>query len=384
MAYTVSQLKEDLEGMIHGASVDKVQNLNALIYRAARKVLTDCDPYETKRVQQVTNAVYDKIYNYSVPDDLKGKKIIDIRPQVNRVVGDNFSQLHSREFDQYKNQYDNVFVVDSNSGVKFVRIDKSTTPGIVINQNDGVTTNGTWSVGGDATNITTDRLNYVSGSGSLNFDVTGSGTTAYIENPTMQPIDLTNNEDIAPNFIWFYIPSGATVTDMTLRWGSSSVNYWEKTVTEPQFGSLVTGWNLIRFDWDTATETGTPVVSGTDYLRFGFTYDGDAHTDFRVDNVISTRGNIWEIMYYSKYLFRTDAGVWQESVTDDSNIINLDTDSYNLLLFKSAQYVAQQMQGEDSTFDSKEFKSEYKEALTNYQTPNKSERIKPQSTYYRK
>jgi hypothetical protein len=215
----------------------------------------------------------------------------------------------------------------------------------------------------------------------LKFNVDGSTTTAYVENSTMTVVDLSEDEDISALFAWLYIPSGSTVTNVTLRWGSSSADYWSQTVTSQNFGAFQTGWNLLRFDWNGATETGTPTTS-VDYLRLSFTYDGDAATRYRVENIISCRGSIWEIVYYSKYIFSTSAGVWIENHTDDTDVINLDTTSYNLLTYKCLEFIAQQMQGVDSSFDYQVAKVEYQEEKRKYLEQNKSETKKTSETYY--
>jgi len=70
-------------------------------------------------------------------------------------------------------------------------------------------------------------------------------------------------------------------------------------------------------------------------------------------------------------------------VTDDSNLINLDTESYNLLLNLVAYYSLQQQQGLDAQFyDGNFFLQEYTQALAAYKAMYKSEIQKPQSTYY--
>ena len=90
-----------------------------------------------------------------------------------------------------------------------------------------------------------------------------------------------------------------------------------------------------------------------------------------------------EYVYYSKYLFRdSSTGTFQETVTDDSNLINLDTDSYNLLFNKTAYYIAQQLQGQDAMYDASYWANEYKTALDRYKMMYKSEVQKPKVPYY--
>ena len=109
--------------------------------------------------------------------------------------------------------------------------------------------------------------------------------------------------------------------------------------------------------------TSSGVVTASTKYHIVFTYDGTADTDFRVDSLVYRFGEIFKIAYYSKYLFRSSAGTFQEKVSDDTDLINLDVDSYNLMLLKTMDIVSQELQGEDSGFDLAVADRKYKEAL---------------------
>jgi hypothetical protein len=251
----------------------------------------------------------------------------------------------------------------------------------VLNDFNSITANGTWAAGGDATGLIADDINYVSGSASLRFNLSGATTSGYIENSTFTAVDLSDEEDVGALFLWVYLPS--SITSVDLRWGSDSSNYWNKTVTSTHESlAFQTGWNLLRFDWDTATETGTPDSSSVDYARITITYDGNAMNNIRIDKLVARLGEVWEIEYYSKYLFSSSAGTWQETVSADTDTVNLDTESYNLLLNKCAEFAAHQQAAENSGFDVNYFKSEYNAGLLKHQAANKKQSIPAQSMYY--
>jgi len=88
--------------------------------------------------------------------------------------------------------------------------------------------------------------------------------------------------------------------------------------------------------------------------------------------------------YYSKYLFRNaSTGTFQETVLDDSDLINLDTDSYNLLTYQVLYQATQQQQGLDAVFYDGTFaKQQYDMGVLRYKAMYKSEVQKPQSVYY--
>lgn len=384
MAYTVQNLKTDLEGMLHGTSIDQVTNQLALINRGTKDLLLEIDPMETKRKAQITNAIYDDVYNYSAPADLKGNKIIDIRPQVRRTPGDNISTTYSEQFDLYKGLKPNMVHVEYDGGTKFLRIDIPLTGGETLHTMTSITGNGTWAVGDDATNLTADTLDYVSGSASLNFDVDGNTTAGYIENSTMTAVDLSDEDEKSSLFLWLYIPDSTAFTSCNLRWGNDTSNYWSRTVTAPHYGSFANGWNLLRFDWNGATETGTVAPASIDYLRVTVNYDGTADTDFRVDNIVSRLGTIHEIVYYSNYIFKDGTtSAQKEDAENDADTIILDPDARNLLLYKIAYLGAQQIQGQDSGFDVSFFGAEYEKLKRRYKSLYKSEVEKPRQQYYR-
>lgn len=381
--YTVTNLKSELAAMIHGTTLNQVTNINGLIYRAARQLLLDVDPQEMKRISPLASSIYTDVFDYPIPTDVKGNKVIDIRPQANRQLWDNFLQTYSKPFDLTKTGLQNQFNVQFNSGVKTIRIaDSGLVPGVVINSCDGTTNNGTWTVGGTASNLSEDDQNFVTGTSSLKFDLaTGTG---WLENSTMNSVDLSEWVNQAMQFLYTYMQTASGISSVTLRWGSNSSNYYQVTVTIDQQGnSFANGWNLLSFNWNGATVVGSPSSSAVDYVRVSWVATSD-QTGMRLNNIVSRLGTILEIEYYSKYLFR-DAitGGWQETITDDSNIINLDTESYNMLVYQCGVQMAQQLQGLDAMFyDGNYFEGKYQTSVGKYKIMYKSEWSKPINSYY--
>lgn len=387
MSYNIQALKNDLTGILHGTTVNEIQNLDGVINRAARKLLLDVDPQETKRIIEFVNPIFNTVFDYPLADDVKGNKLIDIRPQVNRIPRDIWSQAYNQAFDVAKqNIYNmaNMFTLNFNTGVKSIRINAPfLNPPVIVNNIEAVSDNGTWAIGGTASDLEVNNMNYVQGAGSLQFNVTTGA--AYLENSTMYPINLSDYVNQASEFVWVYVPTGATLTSVNVRWGSGSGDYYTSTVTQNQQGvAFVNGWNLCQFDWATATTVGSPDDTAISYLRVTLNVTG-AMDACRVNGFNNILGTILAYEYYSKFLFR-DAitGAFQETVTDDSNLINLDTESYNLLFNLVAYYALQQQQGLDaSAYDGGFFKNEYDTAVARYKALYKSELQKPQSVYYR-
>ena len=373
--YTIADVKTDLSTVLKGTTTDEITNILPLINRAGRQLLADIDPEETRRTESITNAIYDAIYDYQVPTDLKGKKVVDIRPMVNR--DGKFTQVLTEDFDF--NKTNNSFNIFYNEGIKSLRLSKALNAGKVLANCNSLTSGEIWTAGGDAANLTIDDLYYVSGTASLNFDWTAT-TSAYLECVIGTAVDLTDQEDIASIFAYVYIPDTTLITSFTLNWGSSASAYWSNTVTAANDGAFHNGWNLLRFDWNGATKTGTPTVSAIDYLKFLATHIAVAETDIRLDEIICTNGEIFEIDYYSSYLFRNSSGVWIEEASSDADELNLDLDSYNLFLNKLAEFACQSVRNDLA--DAAYFKQEYEKGKETYQVSHPNETKQPVNTYY--
>lgn len=385
MSYSVLNAKVDLQGVLHGTTLNQIQNLDGVFDRAARQLLQDMDPQETKRTVEFVRPIFNGVFDYPIAADVKGNKLVDIRPQVRRLPRDIWSQAYNQAFDVAKGNVfslANMFTMNFNTGVKTIRIDAPfLNAPVALNLAESVDVNGTWQAGGTASGLETNNTNFVIGSGSLQFDATAGA--AYVEVSDMASVDLSNVVNQSSLFCWVYVPDGSDLTSVQLRWGSSSGAYYALTVTETQQDvAFANGWNLCQFEWSQASTTGSPDASDITYLRVTLNLTASA-AGCLVNGIESVLGTVMEYEYYSKYLFRdASTGAFQERVTDDSNLINLDTDSYNVFFNKLAEFAAQQQQGTDAAGDVAYFRDEYGRGLARYQAMYKSEVQKPQSVYY--
>lgn len=387
MSYDITALKADLEGVLHGTTLNQITNLDGLIDRAARKLLLDIDPQETKRTVEFVNPIFNTVFDYPIAADVKGISVIDIFPQVQRTSTDIWTQSYNQAFDVAKQNtmgMANMFTMNFNSSIKTIRINAPfLNPPVIINEIDNITDNGTWAAGGTASSLTTNNTNFAQGSGSLQFNSTTGA--AYIENSTMSAVDLSDVELQTSFFVWVYVPTASNLTSVDLRIGSSSSNYYHLTKTQTQQATtFVNGWNLIEFSWSSMSVTGTPDSSAINYARVTLNLTASA-TACLVNGLNSILGTVLSYEYYSKYLFRNVlTGAYQETVLDDSDLINLDTESFNLLTYQVAYLASQQQQGKNALqYDGQFFLKEYTDGVTKYKARYKSELQKPQSNYYR-
>ncbi len=387
MAYSVTNLLADISSVTHGTTINKIPNIYGIINRAARAVLLDVDPKETQKIVELSQ-VFNDVFDYPCPVDLKGDREVDLRPQAGREPWQIFTQDYAQNFDVNKLwSLSNKIYTQWNTGVKTLRIEAPTlTSPVTITDTSTILG---WSATTGASTITLETQNVVAGGGALKFNLLAGSSTGYIENTTLTAIDLSGQANISSLFLWVYMPDASAVTSVALRWGSDvSANYYLSTATTTQQGNaFADGWNLLQFPWQTATTVGSPNSASIDSVRVTFAYDSTLQTGVMVDNLTSNLGYIFQLQYYSKYLFRNaSTNAFQETVADSSEnalIINFDTESYNLLFNKTAFYVCQALQGADAEYDADYWQTEYNNALARYRAQNPSEAMKKAEPYYK-
>lgn len=386
MAYSVTNLITDLGSVLHGTKTNKVPNIYGHINRAARQVLLDVDPKETQRILALAQ-VFNTIYDYAAPADLKGDRIVDLRPQAGRMPYEIFTQGYSMDFDAWKAlSTEEKLITQWNTGVKTLRIQAPTLTSPTVLSDTSTLTG--WTATAGAQNLSLDTLNNVAGGGAIQFDLAAGSGTGSIQISTLSPIDMTTLINRSSGFAWVFIPLASAITSLNLRWGSDiTANYYNLTVTTTQQGTpFQNGWNLIALPWTSATKVGSPAATLYDSVQLNVVYNSTLQTGLKFCNFTFALGYIFEMQYYSKYLFRDPTtNAFQETVadtTDNNKLINLDTDSYNLLLNKLAYFVSQALQGADAAYDATFFDAEYENALKRYRALNPSEAIVKASTYY--
>jgi hypothetical protein len=389
MAYSIGQIKSDIVATLHGTTLNQITGINALISRAGRKLLNDIDPIETMRKVELSTPLYGQVFDYACPEDLKDERIIDVFPQVKRKLRDRFFQRYAEEFDLYKELTigEGNVSVEWNTYTKYLRIQKELPQPILINPATQIVGTGTWATGGTATTLVQDNLNYVFAPSSLRFTLSAGSnpSTGYIENSTFQAIDLTreDNEGIVMTYVYFDTPED--ITSVEMRWGSSSANYYAQSVNTDFFGnSFAIGWNLLKFEWLSATTVGTPDPAQITYLRVSFTYNGTLQSNIRVNSITSQLGVIYLMKYYSKFLYRDSiTGAFKEMFTTDADFINLDITSYNIFINLCAYFAVQQQASNNGPFDAQFFLNEYEKEKDRYVKKIRSQTIKPQGQYYK-
>ena len=347
MMKTVGQLKTDVYRTISPASPEDSKDPYGAIVQAVETMLGTIKPKELSKRIVIENALYDQIDRYNCPDDLDTNKIMQwYRLKDNQQV-DNFyaplTQLSNLEFDRSRRNRDanNVFTVEYQSAKKFLRVsdfgNNCNNTGTTIHEMNDLVSNGTWNVAGNLVNLATDNLTYVTGSGSLRFDLNTSSNIGSITSVGMASVDLSEYLNVGKVFTWIDIPNLNQLQSVTLSMYSSPTDYYSITVTSPHdTNQFQLGWNLLGFEMDSSTmnTVGTPNPADISQLQFTFVTNGTLlMNSIRLDNIVARKGKVYGLQYIANQVFQDAvSGQMKSRPTADTDIIILEYDTYQVLL----------------------------------------------------
>ena len=207
------------------------------------------------------------------------------------------------------------YAVHMKDNGKFLSIELDGGKSIVADALTSLTNDGTWSAVGDAVSLVADLKEYYTGNGSLKFNIDEDADTADyagIINTTKGVKDLTDFEDRSYFILDVYLPTAADINTIELLWGSDITNYWSLTASAPvDSASFKDGWNRVKFEWSSATETLAPDVSAIDYYEIREQVD---------------------LEYFSTYMAITSAGVFQSRFSTGTDKFLGDDDLKPMLL----------------------------------------------------
>lgn len=379
--YSYTDLRDaSIDNNLYGNATTSAKIRN-IINRAVRTVNSEIDLRSAKRVTSLTPKIFDDIYEYPAPTDLKGTGIIDIYPQANRPSTQQLYLATPERFDRKKGFLNNLVALRDNSFVRTLLVDLDVNDTEYLVEEFDETTG--WTAFGDAENVRTSDINHVSGSANILFDITATGgTTAGIQKSTVSSFDLTDYLTDGYAFVWTYINSTTNITNYKLRIGSSASDYYELTTTTKADGtSFESGWNLLRLSFSTKTTTGTPDIDSTDYVALYMTKAAGkvSETGYGFDLLTLHTGEYQKAMYYSKYPWQTSAGVYIENSTADTDKLNADTDEMELFTYKVKKEIFLDLREYDQM---KVADAEYERLKKAYKLRYPSEAIKEEQLYY--
>jgi len=351
---TVAEFKNHIIGAGHMGTLNKVRNFPELLQRSINTMLMKIDPIETERRVPLATPIYSDVYNYVAPADYK--RTIDIYPQANRISTDRARYEMIEYFGAEATYKNKRITIESQNGVKYLRVNWGIIQPLVFGSLDSVTADGgTWIPVGTASPIVQDLLVMMDGTASLETTINASGDG--ISNIGLNQFDLTTWDEEAEFFAFVYIPDAVSLanwTSVTAYVGNDlTANYWTLPAATAQFDGTAfqIGWNLIGFNWALAAQTGT--VNPATLTAFKLTFQtAGVMTNIRIDNISASLGTMFEMKYYSKYgIILSGSNAWANITESDDDNIVFDEDSINILIHEAIINVAQQLEGEDMASD---------------------------------
>jgi len=399
--YTRTQLLLDVNDSLKG-QLGSTQ-MNRLVNRAVREAINEVDMYSMKRrvplsidgANQIPSETWGGVpattprasqlteanrYEFHCPVDLKGDALVDVQRRYDKAA--QYEITTPEEFQRRKFNFSSQCAIDTHSFLRKLLVSGINDISVAIIHNcDTYNGNGTWTASTDAQTVTTTVDNYVEGAGAVTFNTTIGATTAVMTNDGFTAVDLeayVNNSV----YLWIYIPAVTNLTSFTLKWGSSSANYYSRTVSKTHDGlSFQTGWNLLRFPWADATETGTVVDTAIDYLQLTITKTAGmlAATGWIIDRIAAQEDSLYEVVYYSDHPWQSSVGALLREATADGDYLNVDGVEYDLIVYKAMEIASAGPLKSDN--DQGKNKSIFSQKAAAYLMDHPSERLIPTTLY---
>src|SRR3954467_13680329 len=119
--YLYTDLQSAVEGNLHGmtALMSGTNYSEAFMLNLGVLQALEIDFRSTKRKAVIAPDLFDDIYQYACPTDLKKKKVVGLQPQnMDRSRFDVWNLVPEDQFDQLKQTRDNLISVSDNSLVR--------------------------------------------------------------------------------------------------------------------------------------------------------------------------------------------------------------------------------------------------------------------------
>lgn len=345
--YTVYNLVVDVTRKIHGGGIDDFQSC---LDEGRRNMLEMIQPGEMSRKAFMEQALYDQVDKYAVPEDMDYDNLQQIKMVSSYRNVDTLDSplelVYRRYYDQKRHDSRNIISIFYENGVKYAGITHprglKECQHLLVNDVNSLTANGTWNVGGNVVNLRLDELNHITGHASLSFDINDSDTFGFIENSSMKPIDMSDYLNVGAAFVWANIPIPENLVAVKLILGSNVTDHttdtYSSTVGHPHDNNeFTTMWNLLKYMLNNLAVTGFPNPKSIGFMRVEFTTTGEGIPNCNIDNVVIRKGTVYEMVYDSEYcLIDAVTGAWKQRTTSNSDIVPLETDSYQILMLETA------------------------------------------------
>lgn len=373
--YTRGDIKNRLNAGIKG-KVGILVDVDETINLAVRSVLSEVDIRSTRRRTDMVPGLFADTWEYPAPADLKGQKVIALQELADEYRQEPYSLVTFNEFKQYRKV--GTMAVQDHDLVRKLLISGGVddqTQSVVASLDSLDSGGGTWGLFGDATGVSLDDGEFVRGTGSIKFNISNAGgTTAGIVNSTLDDFDHSPYQGVNDAiFVWVKIVDPTNITNFTIRYGDDATNYYGIAVTQTHFNTaFAAGWNLLRFEVNNRSTTGSPTTVAN-YVALFMTKDAGkiSENGYKFDNIVFKSSKCQKLYYYSKYPWQdATTGAWKENSTADSDYIIADTDEYNLFLEKVIELAGDEV---DEAQTSVNAQARYLNAKKRYEMDSPSE-----------
>lgn len=389
--YTVYNLKLDVDSNLHAGGVSQLQNFYNTIEKGRRALISKVRPEELIRKSYLEDALFPDVTRYAAPSDLKYHDLIDLKLLHDYRNVDTMDHpatlVYSRRFAQKRGGSANVMSVAYENGVKYVSVfnprGMRNCVHRVIHNCNSLTDNGTWNVGGNVVNLTTDELNFVQKKASLKFDINDSATTGFLANYSIEAVDLEEFMKKGATFLWVNVPLPKNLTSVKLVLGSDTSNiatdYFYNTVNQPHDNNEFTAdWNLLKYMMMNLNQVGTPNPKSITWLRIEFTTTGQPIPGCNIDNIVTRKGAVYEVRYNGSYiLMDPQTKTFKKYATQDSDIVVAEEDTYNMLMLEVTLAAQKEIYGANAgaRSDVDDIQADLDKAYKTYKMEHKSEAI---------
>lgn len=393
--YTVYNLEKDVTRKIHGGSIPDLQGA---LDEGRRNMIKKVTPTEMTRMAYMENALYDQVDQYAVPYDMNYDNLVEIKKLDAYRNVDTLDHpldlVYRRTFDQKRQRAKNVISISYQNGVKYAMLSNpkgmKECQHLLVNDANSLTANGFWNVGGNVVNLKLDQLNHITGKASLSFDINGSSSTGFIQNFSMNPVDMSDYLSVGAAFTWLSIPIPKQVTSVQITLGSNltnlSTDYYYATVNQPHDNNeFITGWNLLKYMLNSLSSVGNPNPKSIGYLRFDFNTTGQPIPGCNLDNIVIRKGVVYQMVYNSAYcLIDPVSGVWKQFTTTNSDILPLEEDTYDCLMLETALSVQKELYANNfgASTDVTAIERDLDAAYAHYKLNHTDEQLDPEEDSY--
>jgi len=338
----VSQLKDEVAGLLQGTNLNNITNLNGALERAAKIVVQKASIPEA--VGRQNYSLYWGVYDYPAPTSIFDSSIIDLRPQGNsRTSFDYVYRKPIEQFDRTKSYTPSGYSLtfEYNKGVPIMRVSQNKSQaGIILDPMNDTTG---WTAGGTASSLATDEASFYEQPAALKFNLLSGGGIGSLSK-TITTQDLTSYKNVGVAFLALRVPTGASLSSIELRLGSSSANFYTVTVTQGFLGAWPDAeYTLVAFNLATATTYGTPDITKITHINLRFTYTANL-TNVNAGKLFLSLPFPHQLIYETAAVF-LQSGVLSSTITDDTDQITLNDAAYLIYIYECAMTIAVQSGG---------------------------------------